>query len=131
MIWSNRLKGLVWGILAGGVLALIVLPALAQNPPVERANFTVVVKEFDSGQPVANAHLTLQFKEPRTYRNPKPIAYTAKTNAQGRYKFLDIPKGTIRLMVTSQNHQSFGKDFELSEDDQVFEVKLKKPQPLL
>jgi len=131
MIWSNRLKGLVWGILAGGVLALIVLPALAQNPPVERANFTVVVKEFDSGQPVASAHLTLQFREPRTYRNAKPIAYTAKTNAQGRYKFLDIPKGTIRLIVTSENHQSFGKDFELSEDDQVFEVKLKKPQPLL
>lgn len=131
MICSNRLKGCVWGVSCAGLLALVVVPALAQEPPVERTSITVEVKEADSGQPVANAHLTLQFVEPRQYRRGKPTAYTAKTNPQGRCKFQYIPKGKIRLIVTSENHQSFGKNLDLTEDNQVFEVKLKKPQPLL
>jgi hypothetical protein len=131
MICLNRLKGCIWGTVCGGLLAVAVMPAAPQEQPVQRTNMTVEVKEADSGQPIANAHLTLQFKEPRQYRHSKSVAYTAKTNPQGRYKFQDIPKGTIRLIVTSQNHQSFGKDLELTKDNQVFEVKLKKPQPLL
>lgn len=131
MICSKRLKGCLWGIICGGVLALAVMPAPAQEQPVERTNITVVVKEVDSGQPVANAQLTLQFLEPRKYRRGKPIAYSSKTNAQGRCKFQDIPKGAIRLIVTAEHHQSFGKDLEIIKDNQVFEVKLKKPQPLL
>lgn len=131
MICSNRSKGYVWGILCRGILALAVLPAFAQEQPVERTNMTVEVKEADSGQPIANAHLTLQFQEPRKYRHSKPMAYSAKTNPQGRYKFQDIPKGPIRLSVTSENHQSFGKDLELTKNNQVFEVRLKRPQPLL
>jgi hypothetical protein len=35
------------------------------------------------------------------------------------------------LIVTAERHQSFGQDFELEQDNQVIEVKLKKPQPLL
>ena len=131
MNFSNRLKVSVWGIICGGLLALVVVPALAQEEPVVRTNMTVVVTESDSGQPIANAHITLKFKEPRKYRSGKLIAYTAKTNPQGRYKFQNIPKGTIWLIVTSENHQSFGKNLELTDDNQVFEVKLKKPQPLL
>jgi hypothetical protein len=131
MIHSNGLKGCIWGIIYAGGLGLVVMPALAQEQPVERTNITIVVKEAGSGQPVANAQLTLQFREPRKYRSDKPLAYSAKTNAQGRYRFQNIPKGTVRLMVTAEHHQSFGKDLEVTEENQVFEVKLKKPQPLL
>jgi hypothetical protein len=35
------------------------------------------------------------------------------------------------LVVTAERHQSFGKEIEVEEDNQVIEVKLKKPQPLL
>jgi hypothetical protein len=35
------------------------------------------------------------------------------------------------LIVTAEHHQSYGKEIELEEDNQVIEVKLKKPQPLL
>ena len=131
MICSNRLKGCVWGVSCAGVLALVVVSALAQEPPVPRTDITVEVKEADSGQPIANAHLTLQFVEPRQYRRGKAMSYTAKTNPQGRCKFQYIPKGKIRLIATSENHQSWGKDFDLTKDNPVIEVKLKKPQPLL
>jgi hypothetical protein len=104
-------------------------PAWADG--VERTSLTVLVKDAVSDQPIANAHLTLSFREPRKLKRDKALSYSAKTNPQGRYRFVHIPKGTIRLLVTAERHQSFGQDLELEQDNQVFEVKLKKPQPLL
>jgi len=100
----------------------------------ERTNVNIVVKDAGTDQPIYQARLTLQFREPASkikLQRSKPSAYSAKTNAQGRYRFTNIPKGTIHLIVTSEQHQSFGKDFELEQDNQVIEVKLRKPQPLL
>jgi carboxypeptidase family protein len=114
------------------LLVMVPLPVGAR--PEDRTSVTVVVKEADTGQPINQAHLTLQFRQPGNpsrLKLPKRLAFSAKTNSQGRYKFTDIPKGTVRLLVTADRHQSFGKDFEVSEDNQVLEVKLKKPQPLL
>jgi hypothetical protein len=125
-------------VTAGLLLALFLLmvawpsPARADSP--ERTDVTVVVKEADSGDPIFQARLTLQFNESGSavkLRRGKGITYSAKTNAQGRYKFTGIPKGTIRLLVTADRHQSYGEELELTEDNQVIEVKLRKPQPLL
>jgi hypothetical protein len=105
----------------------------AEKPP-ERTSVHAVVTEADTGKPINQARLTLRFREPGSktkLKLPKMISYSAKTNSQGRYKFTDIPKGTILLLVTADRHQSFGKEIELEEDNQVVEVKLRKPQPLL
>ncbi len=131
MIHPRLLNGCRWGMLCAGTLVMAVLPLPAQTETLERTSITVVVKEADTSEPIRNAHLTLQFQEPGKYRPGKRRAYSAKTNPQGRYKFTDIPKVTIRLMVTAEHHQSFGKELEVTENDQVFEVKLRKPQPLL
>jgi len=95
---------------------------------------TVVVREADTGQPIFQAHLTLQFTEPggaARFGKARKISYNAKTDSQGRYKFQGINKGTIVLTVTATGHQSYGKELQLEKDNQVFEVKLKKPQPLI
>ena len=34
-------------------------------------------------------------------------------------------------MVTAVHHQAYGKELQLDHDNQVFIVKLKKPQPLI
>jgi hypothetical protein len=94
-------------------------------------SFTVVVKEAETGDPISQARLTLTFQQPGVFHHPKSFTYNAKTSAQGRYRFTNIPKGTVRLMVTADHHQSFGKEIDLEQDNQVVEVKLKKPQPLL
>jgi hypothetical protein len=99
----------------------------------ETTSMIVLVKEADSGQPISQAHLTLQFTEPGGYGRlgkSKKITYNAKTDTQGRYRFVDINKGTIILTVTAPSHQTYGKELQLEQDNQVFEVKLKKPQPL-
>ena len=97
----------------------------------ETTSMTVMVTEYDTGQPISQAHITLVFEEARIYRRPKRITYNAKTDAQGRCKLAEINKGPIVLTVTAPGHQTYGKDLQLEKDNQIFEVKLKKPQPLV
>jgi hypothetical protein len=132
--YSSRffLAGLVVSLLCAGVVRSAW--AQDQNPESSTATVTVVVKDSVTNEPIAQARLTLQFSEPGSivrFRVPKKHAYSAKTNAQGRYKFTNINKGTIHLLVTADRHQSFGKEYDLEKDNQVIEVKLKRPQPLL
>jgi len=104
------------------------------KPSNDTTNMTVLVEEADTGQPIFQARLTLQFTEPggpARFGKAKKIAYNAKTDIQGRYKFLGINKGTIVLTITASGHQSYGKELQLEKDNQVFEIKLKKPQPLI
>jgi uncharacterized GH25 family protein len=104
------------------------------KPSSETVNMIVLVKEADTGQPISQAHLTLQFAEPGSrarFGKANKITYNAKTDTQGRYKFVGINKGTIILTVTEPGHQTYGKQLQLESDNQVFEVKLKKPQPLI
>ncbi len=119
--------------LAALLLAMVQVRARAED--VEHTNVNILVRDAETGQPVQQAHLTLVFREPGKKglkpKLPHHISYSAKTNPQGRCKFADIPKGTIRLLVTADRHQAFGKDFELERDNQLIEVSLKEPQPLL
>jgi len=126
------LAGLVCSLLCLGLIR----PVRAQNqtPDKSPTNLIVEVKDSETGEPISQARLTLEFEQPGgrgRFGVPKKLVYSAKTNAQGRYKFTDINKGTIHLVVTADRHQSFGKEYELEHDNQVIEVRLKKPQPLL
>ena len=131
MLRPNHLRFRTWVFVGAAILLFcrVSEPAQQQSIPVPEFSFTVVVKEADTGDPISQARLTLTFRQ--TGKLHRTVSYGAKTNAQGRYRFTNIPKGTVRLIVTADRHQSFGKEIELEEDDQVIEVKLKKPQPLL
>lgn len=99
-----------------------------------RTTIHVVVLDAESGKPLNQARLTLQFHEPAStlfVKHLKTISYSAKTNPHGQYRFNDIPKGTVRLLVTADDHMSFGKNIEITKDNQEIEVKLKRPQPQL
>ena len=114
-------------------LLLALAPPLGAQYDVE-FGINVLVKDAESDQPMNQAHLTLQFREPpgRTaLSRRKSLSFSAKTNAQGKCHFADIPKGTVRLIVTAEGHQTFSKEFEITQNNQELDVKLKKPQPLL
>jgi hypothetical protein len=116
-------------ILMGGFCA----SAFAQNQNTNRdpTNVTVIVKEADTDEPVSQAGVTLEFTEPASFGHGKKHTYNAKADAQGRCKLFGINKGSIVLMVTAVHHQAYGKELQLDHDNQVFIVKLKKPQPLI
>ncbi len=97
----------------------------------EPTNDTVNVKDSETGEPLGQAAVTIKFTEPVTFGPGKKFSYSSKTDAQGRCKVYGVNKGSITLMVTALHHQSYGKQLELDHDNKVFEVKLKKPQPLL
>lgn len=132
----NKLRSAACVVTGLLLFASLGISARAQqgNPNNETTNITVIVKEDGSGQPIGQAHITLEFFESHgqsTWRKPKKISYNAKTDAEGRCKLLDVTKGHIILTVTEPSYQSYGKELQLQKDNQVFEVKLKKPQPLL
>ncbi|MGO8786344.1 MAG: carboxypeptidase-like regulatory domain-containing protein [Terriglobia bacterium] len=108
--------------------------AQGEKPSTETTDMNVVVKEYATGEPVSQARVTLQFSEPHSQvipRRAKKITYNAKTDAQGRCKLSGINKGPIVLTVTADGHQAYGKELQLEKDNQVFEIRLKKPQPLI
>ncbi len=138
MFSSHSPRFMLKGLLCVGIFlsAGLVRPILAQDKRQDNttASVNVEVKDSESGQPISQARLTLEFHEPGNLNElklPKKLSYSAKTNAQGRYKFTNVYKGSIRLFVTADRHQSFGKEYQLENDNQLIEVKLKKPQPLL
>ena len=108
--------------------------AQGAKPSTDTTNMTVVVKEYDTGEPISQARVTLQFGVPHGQlipnRKPKQIIYNGKTDAQGRCKFVEVNKGPIVLSINAAGHQTYGKELSLEKDNQVFEIKLKKPQPL-
>jgi hypothetical protein len=110
-------------------LALAVFLNASTARAADEATLQVVVKEAANDDPVFQAHLTLQFRIPQKYRLDKWISYSAKTDKKGQCTFRHITKGPIRLMVTADGFQTFGKQYDIKKDNRVIEVKLRKPQP--
>jgi len=128
MLRSNHLRFRAWVFVGAAIMLFCGVSKPAPQQPIPQANLTVVIKEADTGDPISQARLTLTFKSGKLHRT---VSYGTKTNAQGQYRFTNIPKGTVHLFVTAERHQSYGKEIELEEDNQNIEVKLKKPQPQL
>jgi hypothetical protein len=104
-------------------------PALAQSGDT---SLIIYVKDAPSGKPIFQARLTLLFnKKGGKMKKRGTISYSAKTNPQGRYRFTEIPFGTVRLIVTAKNHQTLSQDFQLTKTNQVINITLKPPHALL
>jgi len=120
--------------LAASLLSVAWSTALHADSP-DLVTVNVVVTDSQTGKPVNQAHLTLIFqsaKDPNNaFKRAKTISYTGKTDAEGRCRFVYIPEGSVKLMVTEGRHQAFGQTFDVSKDHSTLEVKMKPPQPLL
>ena len=127
---SWLLRDLLLGMMVAVCLTAFQSSARAADDP--HTNIHIVVTDWDTGKPIYQARLTLIFEEESTtmkVKRSKPMSFSAKTDLQGRYRFTDIPKGTVRLMVTAERHESYGKDIKVEKDNQEILVRMKKPQP--
>jgi len=120
--------------LAASLLSVVRSKALRADSP-NLITVNVVVTDSQTGEPVNQAHLTLVFRSPadpdNAFKRAKTISYTGKTDAHGRCRFVYIPEGSVKLMVTEDRHQAFGQTFEVTKNHSTLEVKMKPPQPLL
>jgi hypothetical protein len=130
--FMKLLSGKGWlrfGLSAGVGLALLVSFAAPSARAADETSIHVHVTDAADGKPIFQAHLTLQFKIPQRFRQDKWISYSAKTDKKGQCTFHHITKGPVRLLVTAEDHQSFGKEYQIEKDNPVIDVKLRKPQP--
>ncbi len=98
----------------------------------EMTTVRVLVKDAKSGDPIYQAHLTLAyFKSGGFMRRAKTISYSSKTDKKGLGSFPFVPMGKITLMVSAPDHSTFGKVFKITKENQLIEVRLKKPKPQL
>jgi Carboxypeptidase regulatory-like domain len=130
-VWQISVEWMQVGFTCAVCLALAATSTTARGASAERTSVIVLVKDAETDQPINQARLTLRFREPRRFGRSKWLSFSAKTNAQGRYRFTLIPKGTVQLTVTAEHHQTFSKEFDVDKDNEALEVKLKPPQPLL
>lgn len=92
----------------------------------------VQVNDAKTGDPIYQAHLTLRYRVQGGFmRRSQVISYTAKTDKNGKGQFPVVPMGTITLMVTAPDHNTFGKEFEITKDQQLIKVELHKPHEVL
>lgn len=115
-------------ILAAAVLICMPISLAAARMTTVR----VQVNDAKSGEPIFQAHLTLRYEVQGGFmRRSRIVSYTAKTDKNGKSQFPVVPMGTITLMVTAPDHNTFGKKFEITKDEQLIKVKLQKPHEVL
>jgi hypothetical protein len=85
-----------------------------------------------TGKAIENASVVVRFAAdlPQAKPNKKMRKeWDVRTNQEGAVKLPSIPKGYILIQVRADNYQTFGKTFEINEDEKLVEIKLNPPQP--
>jgi hypothetical protein len=91
---------------------------------------TVEVKNID-GKPVDRASVVVKFVEGRSVAKlGKKIrtTYELRTDQDGLAKIPEIPQGKIQIQVIAKNYQTFGKVFDIDQEEKTVEINLNPPQ---
>ena len=119
MRYRILLPALLW------VTALVLWAA----PPMTK--LTVEVKSLE-GKPVDRASVVVKFLEGRSYiklGKRTRTTFELRTDQEGLARIPEIPQGKIQVQVIAKNYQTFGKVFEVDEEEKTIEIKLNPPQP--
>jgi Carboxypeptidase regulatory-like domain len=129
---STRWKQIRW-VPSGVILAALVAFCTPLSLSAETLTTVhVQVNDAKTGEPIYQAHLTLRYRVQGGFmRRSQIISYTAKTDKSGKGQFPVVPMGTITLMVTAPDHNTFGKEFKITKDKQLIKVELHKPHEVL
>jgi len=105
--------------------------AMALNA-ADMTKLTVVVKT-QSGRPVDRAEVIVRWKanakHPRlSYGKNVSRQFDVRTDQEGQVEVPAIPQGSIQIQVFAQGYQTFGKIFEIFDEEKTVEVTLNPPQ---
>ena len=113
------------------LLPAMLLCALAAYAETPMTRIVVQVKT-ETGRPVDRAEVVVNFVEGRSIvKLGKTVrtTYDLRTNQDGEAKIPSIPQGKIKILVNAKGYQTFGKIFEISDEEKTVEIKLNPPQP--
>jgi hypothetical protein len=111
-------------------LALLVslTPAMQAG---DKTRIQIVVKNLDN-KPVDRASVIVRFVQGRSaLKLGKKVvkSWETRTNQEGIAKVPEMPQGTVLVQVIAKGYQTYGKQYDLNEDDATIEIKLNPPQP--
>ena len=134
------------GYLAGALLAalLVVSPfttawaagigVAAQEEKAEKkeaekgiTDLRIEVTAGAKSEPVDQASVYVKYMEERTLRRDKKIELNLKTNREGVARLSDAPRGKVLIQVVAPGWKTFGKWFDLDQDEQTIKIRLEKP----
>ena len=112
------------------LIAGLIVIGVCHSVAADMTTLTVEVKS-PSGNPVDRASVIVKFVKGRAkMKLGKKILKTweTRTNQEGLAKIPPIPQGTIQVQVIAKGYQTFGKVFEVDEEQKTIAVKLNPPQ---
>ena len=118
--------------------AALLLPTAAftqaDSPSKEKAptpsggtKLRVEVTAGEKGLPVENASVYVKYVEAHTLSKDKKIEMNLKTNHNGIAKSPELRRGKVLIQVIAEGWRTFGRWYELTEDEQTIKIRLEKP----
>jgi hypothetical protein len=93
-------------------------------PPPTAALQVVIIKESD-GKPVRNAEIVLHPVDKKGRQKDEGLEL--KTHEDGKAAVTGIPYGKLRIQVIAPGFRTYGEDYEISQPNYEFTIKLQKP----
>ena len=110
---------------------LLIALALPVTAAKDETVLRIEVKTL-GGSPIERASVVIRFAEGRSVvKFGKKIRTTweTRTNTEGTVKVPAVPQGKVLIQVIAKGYQTFGKEFELDQEEQTIQIKLNPPQP--
>ena len=112
------------------VPALVVAALALHGASMTKLN---IVVKTQAGAPVDRAAVIVRWhankKHPRASfgRNVR-TQFEVRTNQEGSVNVPAIPQGSILIQVNAKGYQTFGKIFDIDDEEKLIEIKLNPPQ---
>jgi len=113
-------------LIVSAIVLSLAVTALAA--PMTKIN--IVVKS-QTGKPVDRASVVVRFIQGHSIvKLGKAVrtTYELRTNQEGEASIPSIPQGKIRIQIIAKGYQTFGQDFDISEDEKTVNVTMNPPQ---
>ena len=114
------------------ILCAFLAAAFAAYAAPDLTKLTVVIKT-QGGHPVDLAEVIVRWnanaKHPRAgFGRATRTTFETRSNQEGEATFPEVPQGNIRIQVNAKGYQTFGKVFDINEEERTIEIKLNPPQ---
>lgn len=92
-----------------------------------------ILVKTQGGKPIDQAEVIVRWhanKEHPAARYGKAIntTFEMRTNQEGEANVPSIPQGNILIQINAKGYQTYGKVFDVTDDEKTLEIKLNPPQ---
>jgi|SRR5271157_326880 len=110
----------------------VLLAAAFALSAANTTKLTIVVKT-QAGRPVDRAEVIVRWhanaKHPRAgFGRAVRTTFEMRSNQEGEANVPEIPQGNILIQVNAKGYQTYGKVFQIDEEEKTIEVTLNPPQ---